>query len=190
MPRLAALCSIASGYSLRTGVTNQPVEGIPVVQLRNVDWQGGGIAWDALSVAEGVEPDASHRLRAGDVLFAARGQTNQAVVVTESRGALAASAFFVLRPARDGVDPAYLAWYLNTAPAQAHVRACAVGTKIASIPKPCLASLLVPLPPLYVQRRIAETVRLAAEERAIASDLFTSKARLVEAICLNIMHPH
>ena len=190
MSPLSGLCSISSGYSLRTGVGSDGEVGTPVVQLRDVDWETGRVDWTALPTVPGIEPDEDRYLRAGDVLFSGKGQTHQAVLVPEDHRALAVSPFFVVRPERDDVDPAYVAWYLNAAPAQAHIHRCAVGATIRSVSKSCLGSLPVPLPPLDVQRQIAGAVRLAAQERALTADLADRKARLVETACLRSLHLH
>lgn len=190
MFKLSDLCSVSSGYSLRTGVGADGELGIPVVQLRDVDWETGQIDWTAIPTVSGIEPDEDRYLQAGDVLFSGKGQTHRAVLVREEHLALALSPFFVLRSTRDDVEPAYVAWYLNTAPAQAHIHRCAVGATIRSVSKSCLSSLPVPIPPLDVQHQIAEAVRLAAQERALAADLLDRKARLVEASCLRSLHLH
>ena len=190
MSKLGDLCSVSSGYSLRTGVGADGEVGTPVVQLRDVDWETGQVDWATLPAVPGIEPDEDRYLRAGDVLFSGKGQTHQAVLVSEGHRALALSPFFVLRPKRDDVAPAYVAWFLNTEPAQAHIHRCAVGATIRSVSKSCLSSLPVPLPPLDVQRRIAEAVRLAAEERALAADLASKKERLVDAACFRSLHTH
>ena len=190
MPTLSHLCSISLGLSLRTGV-GADTGGVPVVQLRDVDWETGRVDWAALPTVSDIDPNEDRYLRAGDVLFAGKGQTHQAVLIAEDYRALAVAPFFVVRPMRDDVEPAYVAWYLNADPAQAHIHRCAagaVGASIRSVSKKCLGSLPVPLPPLDVQRRIAEAVRLAAEERALAIDLAERKARLVDALCLRRLH--
>lgn len=187
---LKDLCEIASGFSFRGGVSDDEAGTHHVVQLGDVDWETDRVAWSDLPRVGDIEPKPHHHLRAGDVLFAAKGRTNRAIVVPEVGPAVAASTFFVLRPKRDDVLPEYLAWYVNTAPAQAHLLACSRGTNMRSVPKACLSALPVPFPPPDDQHRIATLDRLAREERDLISALADRKARLVEALGLRSALQH
>lgn len=189
MPQLDTLCLINTGASFRGRIIDEPAGTCRVVQLRDVDWDAGRIVWQGLDRVNGIEPRSHHLLRAGDVLFAAKGQTNGAVLVTEDGRAVATSAFFVIRARRPDVLGTYVAWYINTASAQVQLQKCARGTSLRSISKSCLGSLELPLPPIEMQHRIARAAQLAAEERRLLAELSTQKARLVEEACLNSLNP-
>ena len=182
---LKDLCRINAGFSFRGRVIDEPGGTYRVVQLGDVDWETGRVVWDALARMSGIEPGPHHLLRAGDILFAAKGRTNRAIVVPKVGPAVAASTFFVLRPKPSDVLPEFLAWYLNTAPAQAHFQSCSLGTNIRIISKSCLGPLGLPLPPLDTQHRIIALDRLAREERHLTAALAERKARLVEALGLH-----
>lgn len=183
-PSLAALCDIASGVSLRTAAESSQT-GVPLVQLRNVDWLEGLIDWTDLASSPPDRLGPDHPIRPDDILFAGKGHHNRSVLVLdEAPHAAAASPIFIIRPKDERVIPAFVAWYLNTAPAQAHLRTCTVGTNIPSVSKSCLAATPVPTPPLDVQHRIAAAVRLAHEERALTHQLLDRRAQALDAACL------
>lgn len=186
MPHLRDLCEISSGFSFRGSVIDEPGGTYRVVQLGDVDWEAERVAWEDLPRVGGIDPGPHHLLRAGDILFAAKGRTNRAVFVPDDGPAVAASTFFVVRPIRTDVLAAYVGWYVNTAPAQAHFQTCSRGTNLRSVSKSCLGSLDVPLPPVDIQRRIAEAARLAREERELSDRLVAKRAALVEAACLRL----
>lgn len=185
MPHLQDVCEISSGFSFRGSVADEPGGTYRVVQLGDVDWEAERVAWEDLPRVGGIDPGPHHLLRAGDILFAAKGRMNRSVFVPDDGPAVAASTFFVVRPRQADVLAAYVGWYVNTAPAQAHFQMCSRGTNIRSVSKSCLGSLDLPLPPLDVQRRIVETVRLAREERELTDKLVAKRAALVETLLLS-----
>lgn len=189
MPHLQDVCEISSGFSFRGSVTDEPGGTYRVVQLGDVDWEAERVAWEGLPRVGGIDPGPHHLLHAGDILFAAKGRMNRAVLVADDGPAVAASTFFVVRPKRTDVLAAYVGWFVNTAPAQAHFQTCSRGTNIRSVSKSCLGSLDLPLPPLDVQRHIVETVRLAAKERELTAALVAKRAAFVEASCLSVLPP-
>lgn len=189
MPQLDTLCLINTGASFRGRIIDEPAGTCRVVQLRDVDWDAGRIVWQGLDRVNGIEPRSHHLLRAGDVLFAAKGQTNGAVLVTEDGRAVATSSFFVIRARRPDVLGTYVAWYINTASAQVQLQKCARGTSLRSISKSCLGSLDLPLPPVETQHRIARAAQLAAEERELSSALLAKRGVLIEGTCLRMISP-
>lgn len=190
MPHLQDICEISSGFSFRGSVTDESGGTYRVVQLGDVDWEAERVVWEDLPHMGGINPGPHHLLHAGDILFAAKGRTNRAVFVPDEGPAVAASTFFVVRPKQADVLASYVGWYLNTGPAQVHFERCSRGTNIRSISKACLGSLDLPLPPLDVQRRIAKVNRLARDERELALALHTSRAQLIEAVCLRATASH
>lgn len=189
MPLLSELCSIQSGYSFRGRLDDTPNGRWAVVQLGDVDWDTGQIAWSELIRVDGVSPGPHHRLRNGDVLVAAKGGENGAILVAgaDEAEALAAPTFFVLRPAGDHVLPEYVAWYLGMPEAATHLRAAAQGTNLRTILKADLGSMSVPLPSLETQHRITTMARLQREERMLTELLMAKRAQFVEAACLHLL---
>lgn len=100
---------------------------------------------------------------------------------------MASAALFVIRPNSDVALGSFVAWYLNTSPAQAHILRCARGTNMRSVSKSCLGSVEVPLPSLDAQRQLVDTIRLAREERTLSDLLSALKTRFVEAACLGAL---
>jgi restriction endonuclease S subunit len=75
----------------------------------------------------------------GDVLFAAKGTKNFAAVFeNHNQPSVASTSFFVIRLTDKKVLPQYLAWFLNSHPAQTLLKGQAIGTSIPSISKQVL----------------------------------------------------
>ncbi len=109
-----------------------------------------------------------HHLRAGDVLFAAKGSKNFAAVYeAEYPDAVASTSFFVIRLVLGQMIPDYLAWFLNHPNTQQQLKGQAIGTNIASISKTVLEALEIAIPAIYVQRTILKIHALRQHERAL-----------------------
>lgn len=176
------ICEIWSGFSFRGSVADEAGGSVVVVQLRDVDWETETVAWDALPRIAASSLGSHRLLQPGDILIAAKGQTNRAVLVSES--GVAASTFFVARVSREDFVPAYVTWALNAAPAQAHFDVCARGGSIRSVTKACLGAAPIPAPPVETQRRIAEVQRLALHERRLTADLSALRSRYADEASL------
>lgn len=70
-------------------------------------------------------------LKKGDVLLITKGANNYAVEYKHDfEKAVAASAFYVLRPNQNKVNPSYLTCYINQPPVQQYFKANMAGTYI------------------------------------------------------------
>ena len=142
--------------TLQTGLFAKPLAFGEVVylQAKHFDEQG--------NLSETLHPDlsiedisAKHLLRAGDVLFAAKGTKNFAAVYEEHNlPAVASTSFFVIRLFDSNVLPEYLAWFLNNLNTQASLKAQAMGTSIPSISKVVLEELEIPVPTIEMQKSV------------------------------------
>ena len=186
---LSSLAEIRTGYTVRGKTDPGPV---CVVQIADLD--GGGVLDPAdVDTTADIDPAREHRLRAGDVLLASRGATYPAVIVPHDRpDAVASSYLYLLRvPTGGPLDPAFLAWYLNTPPAQDHFAAHAHGSyTVQRIRRDDAGALPVPLPPPGVQAALARAARLAATEAALAHDLADRRLDLTTSFLLQTALHH
>lgn len=186
---LADLADIRTGYTVRDRADPGAIR---VVQLADV--AGGGVLDpDDVETTADVEPGPEHRLRAGDVLLASRGASNPAVLVPHDRqDAVASSYLYLLRVAPGGaLDPAFLAWFLNTPPAQDHFAAHAHGSySVRRVRRDDVGALPVPLPPPDVQAAVVRAARLTTTDAALAHDLADRRLALATAFLLQTAQTH
>lgn len=124
-------------------------------------------------------------VRQGDVLFLSRGQRPCAVPILHTLDrTIAANYFYILRPAADRVDPAYLAWFINQPTTQSCLQRLQRGSYIKMIPKAAFADLEVILPPLATQRAIVALERLRQQEAYTMSRLVLARQRLINGLAL------
>lgn len=170
------------GVTLRGRDATRSVEdgSCRLVRISDVSQDGTWLSADFARIepAERIRDDLF--LRSGDVLFPNRGTRTTAIVFrAESFRAIAGAQFFVLRPNLAGVLPEYLAWFLRTEGAARHFEGRRKGTYVQIIQRRDLEELELPLPPMDVQRKIADVAALAVEERVLSEQLAVLKARLV-----------
>lgn len=74
--------------------------------------------------------------------------------------------------------PEFLAWYLNQAPAQQFIEENARGSYVTAISRKDLSEMGIPLPPLDVQRQIADIQDLTGQESDLLERLRTARIEL------------
>jgi len=176
---LSRICEVQSGYTARMGLKPVANDGVPAVQLRDLQ---GEDDFDPSSASLYPLGPSFERYwaGAGDLLFRSRGERNTAVVIDprSNKAAVAILPLIVLRPNRDVVDPCYLSWFINHPETQRYFDAHAHGTGLRMIPKASLDDLEVALPDLATQRLVAEIDALARREHALARQLADRKLEL------------
>lgn len=180
---LGRLCYIQIGYTARGRL--EPMEGgTPAIQLRDTTiGVDGGAPLGRFRLEE--VPDR-YWVRAGDVLFRSRGDSNTASALGADfiEPAVAVMPLVILRT-KAAVLPEYVAWYVNQPEAQGHFEREARGTSIRMIPMSCLADLKIPVPDLATQQAIAAVDGLAKREFALASELAVKRRQLIAAALLS-----
>ncbi|NHN89472.1 restriction endonuclease subunit S domain-containing protein [Acetobacter conturbans] len=186
---LSAVTTISAGHPFRGRI--DPVEGVETAVVQMRDTSSSGVDWTSCvrtEVAGRREPDW---LRSGDILFPARGNVSQAVLIDEHIGSLQAVAaphFFLLRVKRSDMLPAYLAWWLNQEPAQRHLEQNAQSsTLVRNIGRPVLESVPVVLPSLHQQHQIAGLASAMQQEEALLRRLHQTNQQIMTGLARNLL---
>ena len=177
--QLSDVCRVDSGFSVRERLEPSS-HGMLALQQGCVTADG---VLDASAILR-IEPRSGHSqyvVKPGDVLLRSRGTSVSAWAVDNAlqEPAIAILPLYILRPATDILDAAYLAWLLMRPAAQAHFARESVGSNLQMIRKPAIASLPIELPPLNVQIPIASTALLAAQELTLITQLATLRRDLL-----------
>jgi restriction endonuclease S subunit len=132
--------------------------------------------------------NSNHFLHKGDVLFISRGARRQACVIDEViQNTVFGSQFFACEPKR-GLDPAYLAWYMNQAPAQRYFEEHAIGSNVRIVTKEVLGRLPIIVPPVAKQKQIADVYRLGLREKQLSAQIQAKRTLLIESALLASIH--
>jgi restriction endonuclease S subunit len=155
--------------NIQTGLFAKPAGIGELVYLQSKHFDEYGQLHSVLHpdvVAEGISE--KHLLKNGDVLFAAKGTKNFAVVFeNHNEPSVASTSFFVIRPSDKKVLPQYLAWFLNNHTTQTLLKGQAIGTSIPSISKQVLENLEITVPCMETQKAILQITKLRNKEKSL-----------------------
>ncbi|MEM9064031.1 MAG: restriction endonuclease subunit S [Planctomycetota bacterium] len=127
-------------------------------------------------------------LEHGDLLVPARGDRLHIAIIEhpdDRRPLVAASFLHVVRPRADDLDPYYLRWWIEFG-ARERLQQGIQGSNIPTLSIKVLRTVAVPIPPLDIQRRIAEFHALTVRESQIMTDLRDTRSQLNNALALQV----
>ncbi|WP_299345482.1 restriction endonuclease subunit S [uncultured Pseudoxanthomonas sp.] len=161
---------------------------LPILRAGNIT-ETGAVFDDLVYVPAGhVAP--KQILRSGDVLIAASSGSLDVVgkaapILSDYEGAFGAFCK-VLRPNQARVNPSYFAHFFKTAEYRRIVSGLAAGANINNLRNEHLDDLLIPLPPLPEQQRIAAILDKADALRTKRREALTQLGRLATSIFLEM----
>lgn len=181
--RLADACTIHTGYTARGRLEATTAGGVLAIQLRDIS-SDGLVDPERLTRVQLEDLADRYFVRAGDVVFRSRGERNTASALDERlrEPALAVLPLMVLRPNRNVVTPAYLAWAINQPPAQRHFDIAARGTNIRMIPRSSLDDLELDVPDIETQERIVAVDALAEREQELTQLAGETRRKMISLI--------
>ncbi len=181
--RLTHTCTIQMGYAARGRLEPADRGGVPTIQLRDLPPHGLVDPQRLTRVRIDSLPDR-WLVRTGDVVFRSRGERNTASALDErfTEPAVAVLPLIILRPQRETILPAYLAWAMNQPPAQRHFDRAARGTNMRMVPRSSLDDLEIDVPGIEIQRKIVAVDALAEREQALSVLAAEKRTRLTRLI--------
>ena len=183
--KLKEFAKIQSGYPFRSRIEYTPDGDVSVIQIGDLDM----LVHEKLMRVIGIEPKPHYFVRQGDVLLVARGNQHRAVWISSHLPkTVAVSNFFIIRTYQEEVLPTYLAWYLNSQPAQYFFQRHRMGSNILSLQKRDLEYLEVPIPPVGIQERIGRVYSLMLREKVLVTTVQDQRERLFETQMLRIVN--
>ena len=130
-----------------------------------------------------------HLLKDGDLLFAAKGLNNFAVVYNNGIGkAVASSSFIVIKINEENkqtIQPDYLAWFLTHHKQIKLMHQQQLGTTIPSIGMKQLAELEINIPPIEVQKKIVAVHQLREKEKELTTRIEEWKDKQIQLLLSN-----
>ena len=151
-------------------------EGPHYLRISDLSEEGRLVIAETQPIHPSLDPDQRHRVKAGDIVLANRGNRMTAALVPENLDAVASSQLFVMRLTSPKILPPFLLAFLNLHSTQEHLRSHTRGTYVQTLSIAILRSLEIPLLPLETQRKIASLNELAAEERRLVTEISQKRA--------------
>jgi len=180
------LSGFFAGFSFRQKVENDPKGDLHVIQMKDLEHSYSSIGMNLTKIkSDKISKKAF--LKKGDVLLITKGANNYAVEYKHDfEKTVAASAFYVLRPNQNKVNPSYLTWYINQPPLQQYFKANMAGTYIPNLNKGTIEEIEVQIPSLEVQQFIVEFNELRNQERLISEAIVNKREQVVNQLLLKL----
>ena len=184
--KLKKIANIQSGYINRGKIEASDNGSCLLVQAKDVDADQLSYCTDALVRFNPRLSGKDWFLEPGDILFMARGARNYSLLIDKMPDSvLAAACFFIVRISSSEVLPGFLWWYLNQAPVEGYLkRFSGRSVHMPVVRRAVLESIDVPLPPIEVQKQVADIIALMIKEQELHKKLAEKRKYLMTEICL------
>ncbi|EAA7634061.1 restriction endonuclease subunit S [Enterobacter hormaechei] len=170
LKKLGQIAGIRSGHTLRGAITPDPEGDVHLLQIKDLDqdWQFNHKALPTVVWEQRIAPPF---LEQGEIVVAARGNRNLAVVYRGQVPVVPTSQFLIvsLKRKESEIAPEYVCWLLNHPTIQQWFHRS--GTNIQLITKSALLDVIIPVPSLEIQLKVIELQRAWQEEALLISKL-------------------
>jgi hypothetical protein len=189
--KLKQVATIEAGYPFRGKIPDVQSAEVVVVQMKDVSVLGG-VDWSVCARTNLTGKREPAWLQSGDILVAARGSQNYAVLIDsavpqQKIRAVAAPHFFVLSVKNNVVLPEYLVWFLNQQPCQRYFEQNAEGSLTKSIRRGVLEEVPIAVPPLAKQQLIVKLANTIRQEQQVLEQLVSNGERLMNNIAAELL---
>lgn len=157
------------------------------MQMKDVSSENG-ICWSSVVETELTGKKQPDWLMKGDVLFAARGSRNYAVMIDQDKEQIvAAPHFYILRVKTQMLLPEFLVWQLNQKPLQNYFNSAAEGTLTKSVRRSILEKTEITVLPIEKQRQILGLHETLLREKKLYAELIRNADKLMNAIASDLV---
>jgi len=182
--QLRQIASVHAGYPFRERLHSTAEGNVLVIQMKNLD-EANCIQEDGIARVQLGGSIERHIVKAGDIIFRARGNRTSASLVTRDLAqTIVAAPLMIIRVAVKDVLPAYLQWVINNPSTQAKLADLGTGTYVQTVGKGALEALELPVPDLERQHKIVELAALMEQEQRLWREIGERRKRLVDGILL------
>lgn len=187
---LRNLAHITAGHPFRGKIPESPGSGIVAVQMKDTSSQDG-VNW-----TECLETEPTGRrddyLQVGDILVAARGSRNYAVLIDETltstgKQAVAAPHFFIVRATTANIRPEFLCWFLNQQPSQRYFDLNSEGTLTKALKRNALDEIHIAVPAIDKQQAIIDLANTLKQELRLIEQLRRNGEQMLAAIAADLL---
>ena len=183
MVKLSDVCDVLGGYAFKS--ENFKNEGIPLLRISNIIDGEVSFKEDCVCVEDSnLSILQRFKVIKGDILLALSGATTGKFGVYKLNDFSFLNQRVGLIRAKDKTDPKYLLYYLNILKSQ--IEQIAQGAAQPNISTNEIGNLQIPLPPLPIQKRIAEILDAADALKRKDQELLKKYDELAQAIFIDM----
>lgn len=188
---LKQVATINAGYPFRGKVPEVLKSSVVAVQMKDVS-PNEGVRWSSCIQTTLTGKREPGYLQEGDILVAARGNHNYAVLIDQSlvksgKQAVASPHYFVVRLksevlGKKDILPEFIVWLLNQPRTQRYFEQNAAGTLTKSIRRSVLEEVLVVVPHIDKQQAIVAIANTFSQEQRLMQQLIQNGERTMNVI--------
>ncbi|KHS69946.1 restriction endonuclease subunit S [Pectobacterium brasiliense] len=180
---LEKIADVRSGFTFREAIQPSPAGDVHILQIKDLT-QGSRIEPDDLPTVVWEQNSPPPLLEPGEIIVAARGNRNIAVVYHGKAPVVATNQFLIINIKTKAVLPEYLCWIINHPKIQQMFHRS--GTNIQLVTKAALLKVELPMPPIETQRNIIGLQQVWEQEDQLISQLQTNRQKLQLGILQNL----
>lgn len=185
--KLKDVATVTSGHPFRGKIPEKSGSGVYAVQMKDISVESG-ICWDSVIETELSGKKRPDWLLNGDVLFAARGSRNYAVLIDQVKGKVVSSPhFYILSVNEKTLLPEFLVWQLNQKPLQNYFDRAAQGSFTKSVKRSILEGAEITVPSLNTQKQIVGLHTTLLQEKKICAELTRNADKLMNSIASSVL---
>jgi len=183
MKLLKHIATIRAGHAFRGKIEEIPTGNTRVIQMKDVDAERG-IDWNGLVVTDLPGRKQPDWLKNADLLFAARGNRNCALLLEDVPfDTVLSPHFFHLTVKREAkVLPGFLTWQINQEPIQQYLQKSSHGSMVQAIGRQVLEEMPLAIPPLEKQHAVMALNDVWHQERRVMAALTDNMQRTMTGI--------
>jgi len=182
---LQNIAEISMGYPFRSRLERDRTADVAVIQMKDID-EANLVRTEDLDRTSIPNFKDHYLIRANDLIFRSRGQTNTVALVAADPGrAVLAAPMMMIRVTTPKVLPAYLNWFINQPTTQARLTRVLEGTSVKMISKATLEKLEVSVPSVQKQRYVIELAALSSKEQQLMRELNQLRKTYIEGILMH-----
>jgi len=183
MKLLKHIATIRAGHAFRGKIEEIPTGNTRVIQMKDVDAERG-IDWNGLVVTDLPGRKQPDWLKNGDLLFAARGNRNCALLLEDVPfdTVLSPHFFHLTVKCEAKVLPGFLTWQINQEPIQQYLQKSSHGSMVQAIGRQVLEEMPLAIPPLEKQHAVMALNDVWHQERRVMAALTDNMQRTMTGI--------
>jgi restriction endonuclease S subunit len=183
MKLLKHIATIRAGHAFRGKIEEIPTGNTRVIQMKDVDAERG-IDWNGLVVTDLPGRKQPDWLKNGELLFAARGNRNCALLLEDVPfdTVLSPHFFHLTVKCEAKVLPGFLTWQINQEPIQQYLQKSSHGSMVQAIGRQVLEEMPLAIPPLEKQHAVMALNDVWHQERRVMAALTDNMQRTMTGI--------
>jgi restriction endonuclease S subunit len=181
MALLHHFAAIFSGYTYRSQPVEEPKGEYIFLQPRDINLATHTLNFGTALKTNEFFGSQKYLLRKGDVLIVCKGRSSPAVVFDNTlKKVVASSAFVIVKPIREQLNPYYLAWYLCQSNAQNYFLSKKSGTTVLNLPIEAIKNVEIPIPLINMQETYGNLYRNTNRLKATQLEIIEKESLLID----------